>query len=104
AVFEHVEVECAHFHSAEIQNSLVDLVERKLAVPAKNVGGQGGGLAQHVLIQHFEFFEGQSIVRGIEVVQVAQTVLEQIVPDGAVVFRDALHQALGSNDVLAEVN
>src|ERR1035438_2136309 len=103
-VLDDVEVEGAEIDHAKVDHAMVDLVESKLLVPVANVASEGPGLAQHVLVKRVELFKRNSVALRIEIVQIAERVLEQFVSDLPVVLRDALHQSFGANYVFAEVD
>src|SRR5208282_2107560 len=104
AVLDDVEVEGAEIDHAEMIHAVIDPVKSKLFVPVANVAGEGPSLAQHVLVKRLELFKRDGAGLRIEIVEIAERVLEQFVTNLAVVFRDALHQGFRSDDVFTEVD
>ena len=103
AVFENIEIERAQIHDAEIVDPLVDLVEGELVIPAANVGRKGTSLTQHVVVERFHVVERNRVSLGIETVKISQDVAKRIAYL-AVIFCGGLHQPLGADNVLAEID
>src|SRR5882672_2955514 len=102
-VFEHVEVECAQVHDAEMIYPVIDLMESKLVVPLSDVVSERARLTQHVLIERFHLVERHRISLRIEIIKITQDVAERV-PDLLVVFSDALHQGFGADYVFTKVD
>src|SRR6185437_7810947 len=99
-VLNDVGVESAQFNSTEMIDALIDFVECKFFVPADNVGRKLRSDPQNVLINREHLLERHRICRR-EIIEITETVLEQVVADSAIVLRDALHQVLGADNVFA---
>ncbi len=104
AILQHVEIERAQLHNAEIIYAMVDLVKCKLVVPADDVRRHGDRLAQHILIEDVHLVEWDCVVPRIKIVQVAQNVAKQAVANLAIALSHPLHQLFGTNHVFTKID
>ena len=82
---------------------MVEPVEDEIVVVLAHILRHLGGAQQNVLVKRMHLGEADRVLRGSEILQVAQDVAEGVA-NFAIAFGNPLHQLVGSHDVLAEIH